>query len=235
MQAAMLRAALLGCLLAAATAAPAAPPIARAGNATRARRRLSVDYQEVAKLVASDAATGDNFGSVAIDGNTIVVGAYQNDSGGSGSAYVLRTSDVGATYDEVAKLTAADAAARTCSASPWPSTETPSWSEPATTTTRAPCRARPTSPNDRRRRYLRSGGQAGGRRRRGGRPVRRLRGDRRRHHRDWGLQRQLWSWLGLRFRDRRRRHVRPGGQADVAMPRRTTGSAAPWRSTVTPS
>ena len=45
MQAAMLRAALLGCLLAAATAP--APPIARAGNATRARRRLSVDYQEV--------------------------------------------------------------------------------------------------------------------------------------------------------------------------------------------
>ena len=84
MQAAMLRAALLGCLLAAATAAPAAPLIARAGNATRARRRLSVDYQEVAKLVASDAATGDNFCSVAIYGNTIVVGAFQDDSGGSG-------------------------------------------------------------------------------------------------------------------------------------------------------
>ena len=106
----MLRAALLGCLAAAATA-PAAPLIARAGNATRARRRLSVDYQEVAKLVASDAAAGDNFCSVAIDGNTIVVGAFQDDSGGSGSAYVLRTSDGGATYDEVAKLTAADAAA----------------------------------------------------------------------------------------------------------------------------
>ena len=105
----MLRAALLGCLAGAATA-PAAP-IARAGNATRARRRLSVDYQEVAKLVASDAATGDNFCSVAIDGNTIVVGAYQDDRGGSGSAYVLRTSDGGATYVEVAKLTAADAAA----------------------------------------------------------------------------------------------------------------------------
>ena len=71
MQAAMLRAALLGCLAAAATAPPT-----RAGNATRARRRLSVDYQEVAKLVASDAAAGDNFCSVAIDGNTIVVGAY---------------------------------------------------------------------------------------------------------------------------------------------------------------
>ena len=43
--------------------------------------------------MASDAAAGDNFCSVAIDGNTIVVGAYQDDSGGSGSAYVLRTSD----------------------------------------------------------------------------------------------------------------------------------------------
>ena len=52
----MLRAALLGCLLVAATAP--APAIARAGNATRARRRLSVDYQEVAKLVASDGAAG---------------------------------------------------------------------------------------------------------------------------------------------------------------------------------
>ena len=69
----MLRAALLGCLLAAATA-PA--PIARAGNATRARRRLSVDYQEVAKLVASDGAGGDEFGrSLAFDGDTVVIAA----------------------------------------------------------------------------------------------------------------------------------------------------------------
>ena len=85
MQAAMLRAALLGCLLAAATA-PA--PIARAGNATRARRRLSVDYQEVAKLVASDGAGGDYFGySVAIDSATVVVGAPA-DGGYSGAVYV---------------------------------------------------------------------------------------------------------------------------------------------------
>ena len=92
----MLRAALLGCLAAAATAP--APPIARAGNATRARRRLSVDYQEVAKLVASDAAAGDEFGkSVAIAGNTVVVGAYWDDDAGSnsGSAYVFITTDGG--------------------------------------------------------------------------------------------------------------------------------------------
>ena len=65
------------------------------------------------KVTASDAASGDQFGvSVAIDGNTVVVGAYGDEDagGGSGSVYVLRTTDGGATYDEVAKLTASDAA-----------------------------------------------------------------------------------------------------------------------------
>ena len=68
-------------------------------------------YGQVAKLTASDGAAEDRFGhSVAIDGNTIVVGAY--DAGtSSGAAYVFRTSDDGATYDQVTKLTAADAAA----------------------------------------------------------------------------------------------------------------------------
>ena len=71
-------------------------------------------YDQVAKLTASDAAAGDSFGiSVAIDGGTVVVGAYSDDDGGSGSgsAYVFRTSDGGATYSQVAKLTAADACA----------------------------------------------------------------------------------------------------------------------------
>jgi len=56
----------------------------------RARRRLSVNYQELAKLTAADAAAYDNFGrSVAIDGDTVVVGAkYDNDGGfDSGSVY----------------------------------------------------------------------------------------------------------------------------------------------------
>ena len=67
-------------------------------------------YDQVATLTASDAATGDYFGrSVAIDGNTIVVGAYEANSD-RGSVYVYRTSDGGATYAQVAKLTAADAA-----------------------------------------------------------------------------------------------------------------------------
>ena len=67
-------------------------------------------YVEVAKLTAADGAAGDKFGiSVAIDGDTVVVGANGDDSG-RGSAYVFRTSDGGATYGQVAKLTASDAA-----------------------------------------------------------------------------------------------------------------------------
>jgi hypothetical protein len=71
-------------------------------------------YGQVAKLTADDAAAYDDFGkSVAIDGNTVVVGAYGDDDAGSksGSAYVFRTTDGGATYGQVAKLTASDAAA----------------------------------------------------------------------------------------------------------------------------
>ena len=72
------------------------------------RRRLS--SSELEKLTASDGAAAHNFGrSVAIEGNTVVIGAPG--AGTGGAAYVLRTTDGGATYDEVAKLTASDAAA----------------------------------------------------------------------------------------------------------------------------
>ena len=71
-------------------------------------------YGQVAKLTASDGASYDHFGiSVAIAGDTIVIGAYYDTHDGgfwSGSVYVFRTSDGGATYGQVAKLTAADAA-----------------------------------------------------------------------------------------------------------------------------
>ncbi len=64
------------------------------------------------KLTAADAATGDHFGfSVSISGETVVVGAYQDDDAGisSGSAYVFtRTAGV---WSEQDKLTADDAAA----------------------------------------------------------------------------------------------------------------------------
>ena len=50
---------------------------------------------------------------MAIDGGTIVVGTPYDDDAGltSGSAYVFLTTDGGATYGQVAKLTASDGAA----------------------------------------------------------------------------------------------------------------------------
>lgn len=74
--------------------------------------RSGTIWSEQAKLTASDAATADQFGgSVAVDGNSIVVGAVGDDDGGaiSGSAYAFMRS--GATWSEHAKLTASDAGA----------------------------------------------------------------------------------------------------------------------------
>ena len=59
------------------------------------------------KLTAADAAKGDEFGiSVAIDGDTVVVGAWKDDDD-TGSAYVFRASD----GTQLAKVTASDGAA----------------------------------------------------------------------------------------------------------------------------
>ena len=77
------------------------------------------DATETAKLTASDAAADDEFGiSVAIDGNTIVVGARQDDTR-NGAAYVFTkaddvawANDSGANHKEAAaKLIASDGAA----------------------------------------------------------------------------------------------------------------------------
>jgi hypothetical protein len=72
-------------------------------------------WGQVQKLTASDAAADDNFGwSVAISGDTVVVGAYGDDDGGddSGSAYVFERNQGGAdNWGQVQKLTASDAAA----------------------------------------------------------------------------------------------------------------------------
>jgi len=65
---------------------------------------------ELHKLVASDAAAGDSFGSsVAISGNYAIVGANGDDDGGSasGSAYIFNVS----TGTQLHKLVASDAAA----------------------------------------------------------------------------------------------------------------------------
>ena len=71
------------------------------------------DPQQLAKLIASDAAAGDRFGtSVAVDGDTVVVGVPYDDHSNrtdAGSAYVfVRSAGV---WTVQAKLTASDAAA----------------------------------------------------------------------------------------------------------------------------
>ena len=72
-------------------------------------------YDQV-PLAANDAANGANFGySVAIDGNTLVVGAYWANSGGkekSGAAYVFTRPALGSKqWSQIARLSAADGAA----------------------------------------------------------------------------------------------------------------------------
>ena len=73
--------------------------------------RSGTGWTEQAKLTASDAATVDDFGrSVALSGDTAVIGAFTDDDNGSGSgsAYVFVRSGSGWTGQ--AKLTASDAA-----------------------------------------------------------------------------------------------------------------------------
>ena len=69
------------------------------------------NWGEVKKLTASDAQAEDRFGeSVAVSGDTAVVGAAHEGANGSGSAYVFQRDQGGANnWGEVAKLTASDA------------------------------------------------------------------------------------------------------------------------------
>ena len=70
---------------------------------------------EIRKLLASDAQSGDIFGrSVAVSGDTAIVGADLEDAGGSGAgaAYIFQRDQGGAgNWGEVKKLTASDAQA----------------------------------------------------------------------------------------------------------------------------
>ena len=73
------------------------------------------NWGEVKKLLASDAEANDRFGdSVAVSGDTAVVGAEQEEAGGlrAGAAYIFQR-DQGGTenWGEVKKLTASDAQA----------------------------------------------------------------------------------------------------------------------------
>ena len=86
---------------------------ANAGSAYVFVRSAGNTWTQQAKLEASDAAANDNFGkSVAISGDTVVVGAYLDDTTGganAGSAYVFTRSD--GVWSEQDKLEASDAAA----------------------------------------------------------------------------------------------------------------------------
>ncbi len=76
-------------------------------------REYNAALTQETKLSASDAAARDRFGrSVAIAGDTVVVGTPRDDEAGrsSGAAYVFTRS--GTTWAQEAKLTASDAAAK---------------------------------------------------------------------------------------------------------------------------
>jgi hypothetical protein len=82
----------------------------------RAQYPVTVDpFVQAAKLVASDGATKDGLGTVAVSGNTVVVGAYHATVGanaGQGAAYVfIAPTGPGGTLTQAAKLTASDGAA----------------------------------------------------------------------------------------------------------------------------
>jgi len=92
-----------------------AQPVGKPLHAAALGQVWAQDVTEVKKLLASDGATCDWFGdSVAVAGDTIVVGAVNDDDKGfeSGSAYVFRRNQGGAdNWGQVTKLTASDGAA----------------------------------------------------------------------------------------------------------------------------
>jgi hypothetical protein len=95
------------------------------GGSSTIRRKLTnldsssyINVLQIAKVVAEDGAKGDYFGySLAIDGDTLVVGAYGDDDGGSnsnsGSAYIFTRDVAGrlsAGWTQRAKLVVGDGA-----------------------------------------------------------------------------------------------------------------------------
>ena len=84
------------------------------GNDTITQYQVSEVLSE-ARLTASNGALGDQFGiSVAVDGNTAVVGAFREDDDGrddSGAAYVFTRVDSDSDWIPAAKLIASDGAA----------------------------------------------------------------------------------------------------------------------------
>lgn len=86
---------------------------AEAGAAYVFRRDATLGWQEQQKLFASDPHASAEFGSaVGIDGQNVIVGAFQHDDGGlsSGSAYFFNENTLGS-WQQVSKLVASDIAA----------------------------------------------------------------------------------------------------------------------------
>ena len=80
-------------------------------GATYVFTRSGTSWSQQAKLVASDAENGDMFGSsIDMTGDTIIVGAPEEDTGasGAGAAYIFTRS--GTTWTEAKKIQASDAA-----------------------------------------------------------------------------------------------------------------------------
>ena len=74
--------------------------------------RSGDSWHQSAKLVASDGDAGDAFGqSVAISGDTIVIGAPHDDDRGDGSGSVYVFSRTGSNWEQKAKLAATDGSA----------------------------------------------------------------------------------------------------------------------------
>lgn len=73
--------------------------------------RSGAIWRQQAKLTAADGAEGDAFGqSIAIHGDTMVIGAPHDDDKGDGSGSVYVFTRTGTTWCQQAKLTAADGA-----------------------------------------------------------------------------------------------------------------------------
>jgi hypothetical protein len=93
---------------------PFEDPVGTDSGAAYVFRRTGTTWTQQAKLVATDGATGDRFGfSVGIDGDTVVAGAYRDDTtaADAGSAYVFtRIGGIGGTWSQQAKLVASDPA-----------------------------------------------------------------------------------------------------------------------------
>ncbi|MCA9184417.1 MAG: Ig-like domain-containing protein [Pirellulaceae bacterium] len=85
------------------------------GGAYVLRMTADNQWQEIAKLTPTDGAAGSQFGqSVAIDGDTVVVGAWIADANGnnSGAAYVFQKDQGGAdNWGQVQRLTGSDTTA----------------------------------------------------------------------------------------------------------------------------